>query len=207
METLNNNTNNNNELNELNALREQINAIKDKVDQEGHLNGRLVKQAIQGKMKGMHRTIMVLAVAAMFCIPLYIWMKYEQNLSWALTIVTIVMLVGSVISDYFINRMDVRHMGDDMVDTARKLTQMKRNRSRATRVEIGVVALWLVWFCYEQYLGDLSVMGSHSALMVAIIMFVIIMLVSALIGYPIYRKMQRATDEMIDQINELTSEQ
>ena len=78
MENLNNT---NNEFNELDDIRQQINAIKDKVDQQGHLNEDLVKETIQKKMKSVHRTFTLLAVCAMFCIPLYIWMKYEENLS------------------------------------------------------------------------------------------------------------------------------
>ena len=136
----------NTDYNELNDLRQQIHDLKDKVNQQGYLNESLIKMTIRGKMTGVHHTLMLLAVATMLCIPLFIWMKFDQNLSWALTIVTIVMMLGSLISDYFINRIDVRHMGDDMVDTARKLTQMKKNRSKAHRISLTVALLWLLWF-------------------------------------------------------------
>lgn len=205
MENLNNT--NNNEFNELDDIRQQINAIKDKVDEQGHLNEALVKKIIQKKMKGVHRIIMLMAIIGLLCIPLYIWIKYEMNLSWYFVIFTIVMMLGGITVDYFINRMDITHMGDDMVETARKLTQMKTNRSRATKIEICFAILWLLWFCFEKYMSDINVMGSHSAIVSVVILFVVSVIITTVVGYPIFQKMQRANDEMINQINELTHEQ
>lgn len=193
---------NNNDFNELEDLRQQITALKNKVNEQGRLNEGLVKEAIQNKMRSVHSTIMMLGVAVMFCIPLYIWMKYEENLSWPLIIVTIVLMLGSLISDYFINRIDVRHMGDDMVETARKLTQMKKNRSIAQKIGMGVATVWLVWFLYEFHhshlaLGEAAAWGSIIPLLVGA-------LIGVVIGIGIFRKMQRANDDMINQIADLT---
>lgn len=199
METQNNNLD---ELNEFDDIRQQINAIKNKVDEHGHLNVRLVKDAIRGKMKGVHRTIMLLAVATMLCIPLFIWMKYDQNLSWALTIVTIVMMLGSLVSDYLINRIDVQSMGDDMVETARRLTQMKAHRSKAHRISLTVALLWLLWFIYEFYNSHL-VLGEQAARL-SVIPLIVGAILGAVLGIFIYHKMQCANDEMIRQINEIT---
>lgn len=194
-----------NDINELNDLRQQINDLKNKVNQQGYLNESLVKMTIRGKMTGVHHTIMLLAVATMLCIPLFIWMKYEQNLSWALTTATIVMMLGSLISDYFINRIDVRHMGDDMVETARKLTQMKANRGKAHRISLTVALLWLLWFIFEFYNSQLA-LGVQTARLSVIILFAGAT-IGAILGVFIYHKMQRANDEMIEQINDLTHQQ
>lgn len=195
----------NNDFNELDDLRQQINALKDKVDQQGRLNEELVKKAIQGKMKGVHRTIMMLAVTVLFCIPLYIWMKYEENLSWPLIIATIVMMVGSIISDFFINRMNVRHMGDDLVETARKLTQMKKNRSIGQKIGIGCATVWFVWFLYEFYHSHLA--DGVQAAWISIIPLIVGAGIGAIIGVRIFNKMQRANDDMINQINDLIHEE
>ena len=195
----------NNDFNELDDLRQQINALKYKVDQQGRLNEELVKKAIQGKMKGVHRTIMMLAVTVLFCIPLYIWMKYEENLSWPLIIATIVMMVGSIISDFFINRMNVRHMGDDLVETARKLTQMKKNRSIGQKIGIGCATVWFVWFLYEFYHSHLA--DGVQAAWISIIPLIVGAGIGAIVGVRIFNKMQRANDDMINQINDLIHEE
>jgi MFS family permease len=203
METQNNNIN---DFNELDDLRQQINALKNKVDQEGHLNEELVKKAIQRKMKGVHRTLLWLSILAVAVIPLYILMKYEDGFSWAFTIFTILYLMGFVVTDYFINRIDISHMGDDMMETARKLTQMKKNRSRSQRIGIVTSFAWLAWFCYEFYVTHLEVLGNRTALLAIFFIFGVVALVGLASSYLLYRRMQRTNDEMIDQINTFMGE-
>ncbi len=199
------NLNNTNEFSELDDIRQQLNAIKNKVDEQGYLNVRLVKQTIKDKMRNVHRTSMMLAVAGMFSIPLFIWMKYELNLSWPLVIVTIVMMLGSIIADYFINRIDVKSMGDDMVETARQLTQMKANRSKSHRISLTVAMLWLLWFIYEVY-NSFLYLGIQAARL-KVIPIIVGATIGATLGVFFYHKMQCANDEMIRQINDVTRDQ
>ncbi len=189
---------------ELDDLRQQIKDLENKVNVQGRLNEELVKKAIQGKMRGVHGIILKLGILALLCIPFYIMMKYQVGLSWPLTIFTIVFLLASVTSDYFINRIDVSHMGDDLVGTAAKLVKMKKNRVIGQRISIGVAVLWLAWFCYEYFMLN-SVYGTDVAWASLIGIFVGAV-VGGLIGLRIFNKMQRANDEMIDQINDFTSE-
>ena len=190
---------------ELEDLRQQMAAIKEKVYQQGHLNEELVKEAIQSKMKGVHRTSFKLSLVALLCIPCYIAMRYTYNFSWPFIIVTILMLIGFVLADYLINRLDVSHMGDDLVETARKLAQMKKNRSLSQKIGIAVTIPWLSWFCYESFMHRAITYGTADTWGYVITCFVG-GIIGFLIGMRIFRKMQRANDEMIDQINELMSE-
>ena len=193
------------DFNELDDLRRQINELKNKVDQQGRLNENLVKKAIMSKMKSVHGIVGKLALLAVLCIPFYIMLKYQVGLSWPLTIFTIVFLLASVTSDYFINRLDVAHMSDDLVETANKLVKMKRNRIIGQRIGIGIAVLWLVWFCYEYFMLN-SAYGTEAA-WASIIGILAGAIIGGLIGLRIFNKMQRTNDEMIDQINELMREQ
>ena len=193
------------DFNELDDLRRPITELKNKVDRQGRLNEELVKKAIMSKMKSVHGIIVKLAILAVLCIPFYIMMKYQVGLSWPLTIFTIVFLLASVTSDFFINRMDVAHMSDDLVETANKLVKMKRNRVIGQRIGISVAFFWLIWFCYEYFQLN-SAYGTEAAWASLIGIFVGAG-VGALIGLRIFNKMQRTNDEMIDQINELMREQ
>ena len=192
------------DFNELDDLRRQINDLKNKVDQQGRLNEELVKKTIQSKMRGVHGIIIKLGILAVVCIPFYIMMKYQLGLSWPLIIFTILFLLASVTSDYFINRMDVSRMGDDLVETANKLVKMKRNRVIGQRIGIGVAIIWLVWFCYEYFKLNSAYGPEAAGGSIAGIIFGA--LIGGFIGLRIINKMQRANDEMIDQINELTHE-
>ena len=206
METQNTNFNELDQRNELDDLRQQLNAIKNKVEQDGRVNEELVMKVLQDKMKSVHRTICKVAAMGIAVIPIYIMMKYQVGLSWPLVIFTIVMLLGFITFDYLINRIDVKHMGDDLVETARKLSQMKKNRSISQKVGLALCIPWLVWFGYEFYQHNLETFGEQTAL-ATFLPIGIGAIVGALIGISVYRKMQRANDEMIDQINELTRKQ
>ena len=196
--------NQNYDFNELDDLRRQISDLKNNVDQQGRLNEELVKKTIQSKMQDVHKIIIRLGILAVVFVPFYIMMKYRVGFSWPLTIATIVLLLGSVISDFLINRMDVSHMGDDLVETANKLLKMKKNRVIGQRIGIGAAVIWLVWFCYEYFTlnsayGPEAAWGSIAGIFVGAV-------IGGLIGIRIFNKMQRTNDEMIDQINELTRE-
>ena len=193
------------DFNELDDLRQQIIALKNKVDQQGHLNEELVKKSIQAKMRNVHSIIWKMAIMAVLSAPLYIYLHYSAGLSWILVAFTFIMLFGVLAADYFINRIDVSHMGDDLVATANKLVKMKRNRVIGQRIGIGVALIWLVWFCYEYFKAN-SAYGSEFA-WGAVASILIGAAVGGFIGLRIFNKMQRTNDEMIDQINELTREQ
>ena len=115
------------------------------------------------------------------------------------------MLIGFVLADYLINRLDVSHMGDDLVVTARKLTQMKKNRSIGQKIGIGCATVWFVWFLYEFYHSHLA--DGVQAAWISIIPLIVGAGIGAIVGVRIFNKMQRAYDDMINQINDLIHEE
>ena len=207
---MNNNDNNINNFDELDELRQQINDLKNKVDQQGHLNEELVKKAIQGKMKGLHSTIFKYMLFCIIVAPFIIWDFIHKHLSWPFIVFTIIMFLGSFIAEYFINKMNVKHMTDDLVETARKLSQMKDNRKKQQIIGFCVLAIWVPWYIYEMYKYTTPQVEAH--FVPTIVTFLIIgaiigVIIGIGIGLHYYHKMQRVNDEMIEQINELTGEQ
>lgn len=198
------------DFNELDDLRQQIKNLKNKVDQQGRLNETLVKKAIQGKMRKLHHHIFWFCLILGLFVPFIIWDFIDMGFSWPFIIFTIVMFVASFIAEYFINRMKIKNMGDDLVETAHKLMQMKQNRKKQLIIGYCIAAIWVLWYFYELYKAAASEVdpGDMAA-------FVLIMLIAILagggiglaIGLSYYRKLQRTNDEMIDQINELMSDQ
>ena len=203
METTNNTFNEQ----ELDDLRQQMSALREKVDKQGRLNEKRVKNTIKRKMKGVHRTILIMALFVLLVIPLYLSMMADNLLSLPFTIITILMLIGFVFADFFINRIDIGRMDDDLMETARKLTQMKKNRSLSQKIGLGVCVPWIAWFIYEIVSHDPTGTFTGSKVLVFSISVFVGAVIGAAIGIAIYRKMQRTNDEMIDQINELMQEQ
>jgi len=206
METTNNNFN---DFNELDDLRQQLNDLKNKVDQQGRLNESLVKKAVQGKMKGLHRFLLRYCVIMGLFVPFIMYDFIRNQYSWPFIIFTLLMFLGSFTAEYLINRMDVNRMGDDLVETARKLLQMKKNRRTQLSIGFCTIAIWLPWYGYEIYktmadsIAPSQISGFMTGLAIAMVFGVSIGLA---IGLSLYRRMQRTNDEMINQINDLTRE-
>ena len=197
MENLNN-------MNELEEMRQQLQVLKDKVEKQGVLNEQLVRKSIKDKMNDIRRTIYKLIVVVILAIPLWIMIKYQQNLSWPVTIFTILMMVVSVGFDLYINRMDVGSTGSDLKETANRLVEMKKRRSLQEKIAcLVVVPIWLVWLGYEFYQ---NAQDQESGIIMLISMAIGVVIGGAF-GLSIFFKMQRKNDEMIEQINELLKEE
>ena len=209
METLND-FNEQNELNELDDLRQQINALKEKVDKQGRLNEDLVKKAIQSKMRNLHTSLLWYCIICGLFVPFIIWDFITSGFSWPFIIFTILIFAASFTAEYFINRMNIKHMTDDLLETARKLLQMKKNRKKQLAVGYCACAIWTPWYMYEIYKTMASQIEPQfiSAFLACIIFAIIIGCgIGLAIGLTFYRRIQRTNDEMISQINDLTREQ
>ena len=194
---------------ELNEMRQSLNDLKNKVDQQGSLNEELVKKTIQGTMKKVHKTIFLYSFILIVFIPFMVWDFINKHLSWPFIIFTVLMFLASFVAVYFINRINVKHMTDDLVETARKLSQMKNNRKKQLTIGYSILVAWLPWYIYEMYKYMTPQAETHSSLTILTILIIgsaIGGIIGVIIGMGYYRKMQRANDEMIEQINELTSE-
>lgn len=200
--------NNTNEF-ELDDLRQQINALKEKVDRQGRLNEELVKKTIQGKMRGLHHTLFWYCLILGLFIPFMIWNFSQSGMSWPFIIFTLLIFLASFTAEYFINRMNISHMADDLVETARKLRQMKKNRRKQLTIGFCAIAFWIPWYFYEIYRTSqpqIGETGMKSFLVIVIISMVIGGSIGLAIGLHYYHKLQRTNDEMIDQINEFVGE-
>ena len=197
MENLNN-------MNELEEMRRELQALKQKVNERGVLNERLVRKSIQDKMSDIRRTIYKLGVVVLLALPLWIMIKYMQNLSWPLTIFTILMMVVSVCLDWYINRIDVGSMGEDLRETANRLVEMKKRRSLQEKIACFVVVpVWVVWLAYEFY----QKAPDHETGIIMIVSMAIGLVIGGAVGLSIFFKLQRKNDEMIEQIEDLLKEE
>lgn len=193
-----------NDFNELDEMRQQIKALKEKVERNGVLNEKLVKKSVQDKMKSIHNTVYRLFAMVLLAIPLWLFIKYQHNLSWYYTIFTILMMLVSVFFDWYVNRIDVSRMGDDMKETANQLLKMKRQRALQEKIALFIVLpVWSIWTGYEFY-TNITDSTTATALFIGIAVGFIVGLI---IGLSIYFRMQRKNDEMIEQINNILKEE
>lgn len=193
-----------NDFNELEEMRQQIKALKEKVDRKGFLNENLVKKSIQSKMRSIHSTIYTLIALCALVSPIWIMIKMQHNLSWAHLICTLLMMYVSLFFDWYVSRMDVGRMGDDLKETARQLLKMKERRALHEKIGMFVVIpIWGLWTGYEFYtnikdpfLAKAVIIGAGVGAIIGII-----------VGISIYFRMQRKNTEMLEEIKSITEEE
>lgn len=197
MEDFNNTVNTNSD--ELDAMRQQLAELKSRIDRNSEINEMHMMNAIKRKMRGVHRSIYKVIIMGTIALPVWILIGYIWNLPWYFTAFTIVMLSGSMIADYIINRMDIDRMTDNMAETARELVKMKKYRVRQEIIAFPMLTGWLAWFIWELYHAGLEkdlVLGMSVGSVIGAV-------VGACIGLRIFFNLQKANDEMLDQIKEL----
>jgi len=192
-----------NNMNELEEMRQQIQALKNKVDRQGVLNEQLVRKSLGDKMKDIHHTVRMLIVMVVLATPLWVLIKYQYNLSFALLIFTLLMMYVSVFFDWHTNRMEIG-MNDDLKETAQRLMEMKKRRALQEKIAgFIIMPIWAVWMVYEFYHNI-----TDRFLAIALIIGAAVgAIIGGCIGLNIYFKWQRKNDEMIQQIEELTKEE
>lgn len=190
---------NNIENTELDAMRQQLNELKQRIDRTTTLNEKLMHESIKGKMRGVHKRIIKVCIMGLVGIPVWGSIGWFYHLPWYFTVFTIAMLLSFIIADYFINRMDIDTMSNDMAETARQLVKMKRMRVRQELIGIPVVILWLAWFMWELFHSGID----HDLAMSMCVGGIIGAVIGACLGLHIFFGLQRSNDEMLRQIEEL----
>ncbi|WP_407403600.1 hypothetical protein [Sodaliphilus sp.] len=184
---------------ELDAMRQQLNELKERIDRTTTLNEKLLHESIKGKMRGVHKRIIKVCLMGLVGIPAWIFIGYFYHLPWYFTTFTMVMLLSFIIADYFINRMNIDTMGNDMAETARQLVKMKRMRLRQELIGIPVLVMWLAWFMWEVMHSGID----HDLAMGMCVGGGIGACIGACIGINIFLGLQHSNDEMLRQIEEL----
>lgn len=194
------NTINNND--ELDTMRLQLNELKQRLDKTSTLNEHLMQDALKGKMRGVQRTIIKVLIMGAVALPMWIFIGYWFNLPWYYITFTMAMLAASMLADYVINRMDVDTMDRNLAETARQLVKMKKYRLRQELIAIPTLLLWFGWTIWEfTHAGldpDLAQGITYGAGLGLVI--------GGAIGISIFFKLQKSNDEMLRQIEDLTSD-
>lgn len=189
-------------------MRNTLNVLKNKLDKQDIVNERLMRNSMKSKMAWIHRytnvQLLFIPLVAMCFLP----MVYTLNLSWWLYGFTILMVAVSAGFDWFVNRMSSNEfMKGNLLETAQRLTRMKRLRIRQQIVGMTVLVFWIAWLVYEIYKSGLNApaeSGMQELSWMYLIGVAVGLIIGLIIGFSIFFKMQRTNDEIIEQIEELT---
>ncbi len=201
MQKINNN-------NELEIMRSQMASFKKQLEQQEIINRRIMSESMKKKFSWIKKMI----IGEIILIPIFLYLafaaKYNFNLSWWSISTFIILLLCDVWCDYDINMRAIKdsdYSHDNLIDTIEKLVKMKQRRAKQTVIMLTATIVMSIWLLIE--------IGFH---LIAInadtgMWFVFYgggtgAFIGVVAAWWIYRKMQKTTDEMIKQIEEISTE-
>lgn len=198
---------NNNTNNELELLRQQMNVLKEKLDAQEIVNDRLVAKSMRKEMSWIKKYIYVQFSLIPFVALIWVGVKYILGLSWWNYSFLMLICVVSVYIDYVVNvkaLSNADYHKNNLIETARKLVKMKRQRTIQMIVEILLLILWLIWTFLEVNSAQSTATGLRQSLLQGgIIGGYIGGVIGIIVAFVIFYKMQRTNDRMIEQIDDM----
>lgn len=185
-------------------MRQQMQALKNKLEKQTIVNDHYMRCSMKKRTDKITRHYRIIIALAAWMIPYSYWSLVKlSGFSVAFWIVTcIFMLVCVVATAYNRKRLtDINMMQNNLVEVSTKLARAKKFDADWLFIGIPIVVVWLGWFMFEVYKINADVVreGLFWGGCVGAI-------VGAIAGYTIHRKTQRQYQDIIDQIDDITSD-
>ena len=190
------------EINEITEMREQLATLKKQLDNQSIINERLIKEAISQKISHINRSGAALSAMCAFFIPAGFFYFRLIGLSLPFCIATsllfLIFLVGMIIG-----HRDLRNRSansGDLISTYKAVAHTRKVYQNWRKWAIPLTIPWVAWLGYDIYtnvtqdvelLRTIAIAGSVGAI------------IGGIIGNIQHRKTLRATDEILQQIEEL----
>ena len=186
---------------ELNEMKEQIALLRNKLEKETIVNEKLIRASMRDKLKAVKRRSYILCIVGIAAAALW---KFGVSPDFNPLFIdfTAFFLLFAVAYEVYCNRMlsAQNYIEGNLVDEARKLNRYKELARQWYWFSIPIVCVWSCWYLYESY----TVHAEQGRFL--FIWGIIGGTIGGVIGWRIYRKGQKAINEVIEQIEELTGE-
>ncbi|MBQ9215718.1 MAG: hypothetical protein IJ159_03055 [Prevotella sp.] len=189
---------------ELENMRQQMQTLKNKLNQQEIVNDRLIRRSMRNEVSKITCRYNMIMALSVFMVPYGYWCFVKLcGLSIFFWIVTsIFMLICGGATFYNAHKInDPDMMSHSLVEARKKVASAKKFESNWLFFGIPSVILWMTWFFYETY------QINNSALTEGIFWGGCIGgVIGAICGISIHFKTQRQYQDIIDQIEDLTAE-
>ncbi|MBR5687838.1 MAG: hypothetical protein IKX36_07760 [Prevotella sp.] len=192
---------NNNDF-ELENMREQMAALKKKLDKQEIVNDHIIRQSMTKAAGSINRTYFWVIILGILMIPYGYWVFVMlAGFSIAFWIGTSIFMLVCAGATYYNKRNlnDANLMSNNLVETRRRIARAKKFDNDWLLFGIPALLVWLAWFFYEIYKlnHDLFYQPMFWGGCVGGV-------IGAVIGLSIHFKNQRQYKEIIDQIDDMT---
>lgn len=194
---------------EFEEMRQQLDILKNKLDNQTLINDKLIRQSMLNKMSFMKKYTWVSFLVLLFIYYGYNEVRIMFNMSWWFYGATVIFMTFSVCLDAYINRFNKESfLNGDLIAASLQMQRMKKLRKRSLLYGIFFMTIWVSWFVIELYNGSGAANGGENTSMFYGILVGggIGLIVGVAIGIWLYLRMQRINSDIISQIDELTKD-
>ena len=189
---------------ELESMRQQMNTLKNKLNQQEILNDRVMRRSMRNEVNTITRRYYIIMAVGLFMVPYGYWSFVKlAGLSLFFWIVTSIFMLICVGATYYTCRKinDPNLMNRNLVEARKKVASAKKFEADWLFFGIPAVVLWLGWFLYEVYQihGGAIDNGFFWGGCIGGI-------IGAICGLSLNFKTQRQYQEIINQIEDITAE-
>ena len=189
-------------MDELQEMREQLAALKEKLNKQEVVNERLIRNVLSRKMKVINKNGWISGLCGLFVITFGNFMFYQMGLSTWFLIGTAAMMIFCVattwISHSWINSNEIAN--GDLLQVAKQAQRLQRVYKNWKYIALPMILVWATWLGLE-YAAEVKdttmVIGMMSG-------GVIGGLVGGIIGFRQNKKVINELDEMIRHIEEIS---
>ena len=192
---------NNDNINELDVMRQQLEILKHKLNEQAIVNDRLIRKAMSRKMSWIMKFIWfeLLCLIPFATLGFVVMKLLEPSISWFPVAGIILLMLADVLMDFYINHTSAKDwLSENLVETGHRLVWMKRMRWWQFAVSLPIAIALFAWY--------FSGFTENEMLRSMIAGGVVGGIVGFCIGIYILIKMNRTNDELIQQIHDLTKE-
>ena len=189
---------------ELENMRQQLGTLKKKLNEQEIVNDHLMRRSMRNEVNTITRRYYIIMAIGLFMIPYGYWCFVKLcGLSLFFWIVTSIFMLVCAGATYYTNHKisDPDLMNHNLVEARKKVASAKKFEANWLFFGIPAVVLWLGWFLYEVYQLHGGALGNG--------LFwggCIGGIIGAICGLSINFRTQRQYQEIIDQIEDITSD-
>jgi len=191
------------ERNELNEMREQLSALKKRLECQAIVNDRLIKETMSHKLSNINRRAIWPSIICAIYIPLGYLIFRLQGLSipfcCATSALFTVCLAAMILSHFRLRKRDI--LDGNLVTTYKEVARMRKIYKNWHYISIPIGLVWFVWLEYEIFIHIAK--GDITALLAISAAGIIGGIIGGIYGIINHKRTLREADEILHQIEEL----
>ena len=189
---------------ELEAMRQQMNTLKKKLDQQQIVNDHIIRQSMRKTANSIKTRYTIIMAVSLLMIPYtYVIFVERLGISLAFWIATAVFMLICCGATYY-NSLNVNitnAMGRNLIEVSSRMARAKKFDANWLFFGIPAVIVWLGWLTWEFY--QLDAETAHY-------MFYGIVcggIFGSIAGFRMHHKTQSQYQEIIDAIEDITADE